>query len=203
MTAIHLSHWVSDAHARHPGGHAWVPAVMLDYTGGQVIGAQDPSDARTLVYYRQATPEQLLDWRYPLLSEGATVRVLATTDRVLWLEEYRAAMRAAHDVRLRQIRVRYTAVGREWDLPATLAYQVYLAGVAQAALLGVTPLGLSTGAGSVDLHRQQVIEVVRAYCDEITDVAGRYCDESVDHLTLRGEIEAAPTIADLDSIVID
>lgn len=203
MTTVHLSDWGSRPDASLPGGICHCPEVLARYPGGSVIGSPVPFGGRTLVAYQRPDPIRDTDWRYPRLSDGAALRLLTSNDRVLSVEDYRDALRRAHDLRLAEIRVPLVVADADVEVPATLAYQQYLSGLAVLALLGQREVDLAIGERVVRLDRQALIETVRSYCDEMTGVPGRYTSEIVDHLALRGRIEAAADQVQLDAITID
>ena len=203
MTTIHLSDWSTRPDPTLPGGLCHCPEVLARYPGGTLIGSPVPFGGRSLVGYRTSDAEREADWRYPRLSDGAALRLLASDDRLVSVEEYREALRGAHDRRLSEIRIQVVLDNEYVLMPATLAYQQYLAGVAVVALLGQPRVTLAIGDRVAQLTGRVLIGIARQYCDDLTRTPPRHGGGAVDHLALRGRIEVAQTIEQCDAITID
>lgn len=136
----------------------------------------------------QGTAAPLLtDFRFPLLRHGVPIQ----------LEDYRAALREAHDLKLSALVVKCELGASVIELPGSEEYWEYLHQVHSDFLLGIRSLILSTVDKPFGVMRASFTEVYRQYRHALRSNAG--CDE----IAIRGAIEAARSVDALDAIRFD
>lgn len=187
-----LSFFSRGPHPTMPHMRARQLDLLTDYPGVLCPTVHDLGPGRSPVEVIDPPAELLADYRYPQLSAMP-----------MTLEDYRAALRYAHDQRLREITIGIVVGGRDKELPATIEYQQYLTDAYCLAAVAERPIWVAVGDETVEMTRRQLRDVVQSYYDEISGVTGRYTSEIIDHVALRGRIESATAPAHLDAITID
>jgi hypothetical protein len=162
---------------------SWSQADSSDYGSARVpLSVPDPPAALAT------------DYRFPRLTGGVPVR----------LDDYRAGMRACHDLRLAGVAIPVVVGGATYQVPAGVAFQdvlVRLAGEIQAGAAAVTVA--FGGVASPTVPAATFLAAYRSYLAQlraVTPAGGT--GATVDHLLTRARIESAAAVSDLDAITI-
>jgi hypothetical protein len=173
------------------------PTVFTDYPNIVSAGvSNNAAIGRSIVNVLNPPAALLIDYRYPMLTQYTGIGSPVVSD-------YQLAIRTCHDLRLLQITVPVTIGSITYQIPAAKVYQDYLVGVAAEVLGGATSIKIAFQGGQYTLSAANFKSAYAAYRAGLRSVAALSGGGTVDHITLRGQIESAAQISDLDAVVVN